>query len=597
MKEKHFSLIKTFPLPKETIWNLLANNDHLNRMIGLFPVEFTKALFDDRLFYRHAKAKAAGVVPLSWKEYPFEWVKEERYVVQRVYTSGPLAEFNGGIELKDVSSPGNPATEVHVFSVFRPANALGKLALPVIALPAMKKTLSYIEKFINLHPSRIVTLPQPAMRSTANKQTLDNLLDKLPTSTLRDCLKEHLIQGADHTVVSMQPYKLADQWQEDREDVLHLFLEATKAGVLNLTWSLMCPNCRVAKEKESSLSQVKNEIHCDLCGISYQMTFDQSIELRFTVHPSIRQAVDQTYCIGGPILTPHILIQKRIAAGSTMHIPSIPMNEQLQLRILSSNHSAKIDQRASHEITYGENGLMGETFSLHNATFHNESENDIVLVIEEVKCDHYAVTAAKVTTMEPFRRLFSSEVLAKGQEIGIENVTILFSDLRGSTSLYEVAGDANAYRQVNDHFEFLSKWITHHNGSIIKTIGDSVMACFYAPEDALKAALSIQQSVESFNQSNETNLIIKLGMYNGPAIAVTANNQLDYFGHTVNLAARIEQESKGSDVILPAEMLARPQLAQLIEPYPTTTYEAKLNGIQAVIPLVRIEPLKITSYA
>ncbi len=588
MKERHFSLVKTFSLSKTTIWELLANTDHLNRLIGLFPVQFSEVLVDDVLFYRKAKAKA-GMIPLSWKEYPFEWVKEERYVVQRIYTSGPLAEFNGGIELKDVSTNENVATEVHIFSTFRPANGIGKLALPAVALPAMKKTLAYVEDYLAMKPSKLTTLPQPKKLSSANKQTLTHLLDRLPPSPLREVFREHLDQSADQDVVSMQPYKLADQWGEDRDEVLELFLEATKAGLLNLSWSLMCPNCRVPKKNASTLKEVENSVHCDMCGISYEMNFDETIELRFTVHPSVREAIDQTYCVGGPMITPHIVIQKRISSGSSSKLPAQAHKENLQLRVLAKNHTARLNQEAHHDLTYTEKGFSHEEFSLLNGKVYNLSEQDIVLIVEETNRDPYAVTAAKVTTMTPFRRLFSSEVLAKGQEIGIENVTILFSDLRGSTSLYESAGDAPAYRQVSDHFDFLSGWISTYNGSIIKTIGDSIMAVFFSPEKAVQAALDIQGSVKEFNEAHKTNLSIKLGLFNGPAIAVTANSQLDYFGHTVNMAARIEQESKGGDVILPADMMNRASIAEQLQQYGIHSYTAKLNGIKEPITLIRVD--------
>ena len=588
MNERHFSLVKTFPLAKTKIWELLANTDHLNRLIGLFPVQFSEAIDDNILFYRKAKAKA-GIIPLSWKEYPFEWVKNERYVVQRIYTSGPLAEFNGGIELKDVSTNENVATEVHVFSTFRPANGIGKLALPAVALPAMKKTLAYVENYLAMKPSRLTALPQPKKLSSANKQTMTLLIDKLSPSPLREVLREHLDQSADQSVISMQPYKLAHQWGESREEVLELFLEATKVGLLNLSWSLICPNCRVPKKNASTLSEVENSVHCDMCGISYEMSFDETIELRFTVHPAVRVAIDQTYCVGGPMITPHIVIQKRIAAGSSAKLPSRVHKENLQLRVLAKNHTARLNQKVQNDLIYTEKGFSHDEFSLQNGTVYNLSERDVILIVEETNRDSFAVTAAKVTTMTPFRRLFSSEVLAKGQEVGIENVTILFSDLRGSTSLYETAGDASAYRQVSDHFEFLSGWISTYHGSIIKTIGDSVMAVFFSPEKALEAALGIQVSVQEFNKAHKTNLSIKLGLFNGPAIAVTANNQLDYFGHTVNMAARIEQESQGGDVILPADMMNRAPIADQLHTYEIHPYTANLNGIKEAVALIRVD--------
>ncbi|WP_270181214.1 adenylate/guanylate cyclase domain-containing protein [Alkalihalobacillus sp. CinArs1] len=587
MKERHFSLVKQFPIRKEEAWDILATNDHLNRLIGLFPVEFSDARFDESLFYRPAKAKLGGV-SLEWKEYPFEWVKGEQYSVQRLYTAGPLAEFYAGIKMRDVSVDENPMTEVEVFSMLRPANIIGKLAIPAIAIPGMKKTIAYIEKYIALD-SRIVVLPPPKHLSSTNKQALSYAMDKLEPSKAKEFLKQHIIQSHDQALVEMQPYKLADQWGIDREEVLVLFLEATKAGVLTLSWSLMCPTCRVAKESASSLRDVKNEVHCDLCGITYDMTFDETIELRFTVHPAVRKAVSQTYCIGGPNITPHILLQKRIRSGTSSELPAIHSEKDVRLRILTRSHLVFQCDEEGVALTYRDDGFDSDHFSIQGCTLQNESSRDIVAVVEEVERDPNVVTAANVTTMTKFRRLFSSEVLAEGQEIGVENVTIVFSDLRGSTSLYESAGDARAYRQVNDHFQFLSEKFKNHKGTIIKTIGDSVMAAFFVPENAVKAALDIQHSIGDFNAEHGTNLTIKLGMYTGPAIAVTANNQLDYFGHTVNMASRIEQESKGNDIMLSSDMLERKEIRAILKVYEMESYEAALMGIRKEVSLVRIK--------
>src|SRR3989454_5092697 len=105
----------------------------------------------------------------------------------------------------------------------------------------------------------------------------------------------------------------------------------------------------------------------------------------------------------------------------------------------------------------------------------------------------------QVTTMQEFRDLFAAEVLASGQEIGVQSLAILFSDLKDSTALYECIGDARAYGWVQWHFTFLIACITRHQGALVKTIGDAVMAVFSRPEAAVQAALDIQQKIGAFN--------------------------------------------------------------------------------------------------
>src|SRR5256885_12056167 len=136
-----------------------------------------------------------------------------------------------------------------------------------------------------------------------------------------------------------------------------------------------------------------------------------------------------------------------------------------------------------------------------------------------------ALTADRVTALQAFRDLFSDDVLRPGDEVSIGKVTLLFSDLRGSTALYQKIGDANAYHLVRDHFAFMAKAIRDHQGAIVKTIGDAVMAAFARPEDGLAAAVEIQREVAAFNRDHPIEdgpdgssgaIAIKLGLHQGP---------------------------------------------------------------------------------
>src|SRR5205814_7684589 len=108
-------------------------------------------------------------------------------------------------------------------------------------------------------------------------------------------------------------------------------------------------------------------------------------------------------------------------------------------------------------------------------------------------------TAAVITSMQAFRDLFSSEALRPGEAISVESLSILFTDLKGSTALYRTIGDAPAFGQVMSHFDILREGVAAHHGGLVKTIGDSIMAVFPDPADALAAALDILQEFRDYN--------------------------------------------------------------------------------------------------
>ena len=136
-----------------------------------------------------------------------------------------------------------------------------------------------------------------------------------------------------------------------------------------------------------------------------------------------------------------------------------------------------------------------------------------------------------------------------GEQISVGTLTVLFTDLRNSTRLYREIGDATAFGRVMNHFDVLKKVITDEDGALVKTIGDAVMAIFRRPVGAVKAMLAAQEMLAA-PADGVAPLTLKAGIHEGPCIAVTLNDRLDYFGSTVNMAARLEGLSTGDDVVI-----------------------------------------------
>lgn len=562
MREQRYVFKREYPIPKQKAWELLSDTEHLNRVSGLFPVEFSDPAFEGQKMFRYARAKALGIVPLKWREYPFEWVKEEVYSVERRYESGPIKLLLWEISLKDSTlrlPDGQHGTEMTGTAIFIPANLLGFAAIPTFGLKSIKEIMNYLDKYIkaNRHKSS-ETLPVKSVPEVDHRH-LEKLSEKIsrlnpdPDQLSRLC--HHLESAGDDEVLHMKPYVLADRWRFPRKDILTLFLHAVKEGMLVQEWHLMCPNCRVSKTTSSSMRGIKDQVHCDLCGINYEMSFDQYIQMQFSVHPSVRHASDQTFCLTGPARSEHILAQKRIPPGEELKLTYPPSEGRTRIRLLK--HNAVMEQNESGTSqTYSFDGqqwnspIAAASPSGGELSIANRSPEEIVVVYELTDWSNQAVTAAEITSLQLYRDLFSSEVLAPDQQIGVQSMTVLFSDLKSSTALYEKQGDASAYFQVSEHFRYLKKHIQTHDGTIVKTIGDAVMAVFFREEDALLAAFCIQEGLSAFNREKNLQFTIKLGLNTGPVIAVNANDLLDYFGRTVNLAARIQQKSNGHDLVM-----------------------------------------------
>jgi class 3 adenylate cyclase len=194
------------------------------------------------------------------------------------------------------------------------------------------------------------------------------------------------------------------------------------------------------------------------------------------------------------------------------------------------------------------------------------------------------LTAPEVISLQVFRDLFAAATLRPGDEAGVSQVALLFSDLQGSTALYERVGDAQAYNMVRDHFALLAGIVRDHDGAVVKTIGDAVMASFGDPANAVRAALAMQAAIASHE------LVLKLGVHVGPSVVVTLNDRLDYFGSTVNMAARLQGQSAGGDIVLSRAVADDPAVKSVLASVPTREESVELKGFADPVRFVRTLP-------
>jgi class 3 adenylate cyclase len=190
-----------------------------------------------------------------------------------------------------------------------------------------------------------------------------------------------------------------------------------------------------------------------------------------------------------------------------------------------------------------------------------------------------------------FREIFGDETLSVDQSLEIRSATVLFSDVTGSTAMYERLGDARAYRLIRDHFDLVFSAIGDHDGVAIKTIGDEVMGVFADEVSAVRASFQMQQSLEASNQSRDDDeeLTLKIGVHRGPVIAVTLNNRIDYFGRTVNIAARTQAVSGAGELSMAEPFLNAPGVKKALREHVSNLKRGMVNmkGIEKPVAVYR----------
>jgi class 3 adenylate cyclase len=192
------------------------------------------------------------------------------------------------------------------------------------------------------------------------------------------------------------------------------------------------------------------------------------------------------------------------------------------------------------------------------------------------------LTASRLFTNQTFRDIYRTDTLDIDQRLKITSLTFLFTDLKGSTELYERVGDLVAYDMVKAHFHVLSDVIAAQTGAVVKTIGDAVMATFPTPDRGLAAALHMREAMQALNESRGgEDLLLKIGLHEGPCLAVTLNDRLDYFGQSVNIAARVQGLAMSHSIFATRPVVEHPEAKRLLAAAGLTPVQqsAMLKGI------------------
>ena len=573
-KEFHYRWTYDLKSTPEKLWPFVADTNRFNRDTNVPTVELERPRRRLRNARRRARLTVFGM-PVEWEEQPFEWVRPFRFGVVRTYSKGPVAELKALVLLSAKSDGGTSLTyEVWV----TPKSLIGAIATPIqIGLIASRRFRIAFRKYDELaliEASPAEMQPAPEL-STAESNRLATIKERLLSDGADPAAVDRLIdfiqQADDFALARIKPYELADDWDQPRRVVLETCLRATRAGLLDLQWDLLCPLCRGPQESGASLKDIDPDVHCETCRIDFTVNFDRFVELTFRPNASIRLVDVKNFCIGSPQRTPHVVAQQLLPAQTerVLTMPLEPGNYRFRALELSGEHLVKVcvDGRKSACISVSNNGWSREELAIAlrpELNLRNETDAEQLLILERLAWSDQAATAAEVTALQIFRDLFASEALRPGEQISVGTLTILFTDLRHSTQLYREIGDAPAFGRVMNHFDVLKKAIAEEDGALVKTIGDAVMAVFRHPPSALKAMLRAQQ-ILAMPPDGGSPLTLKAGIHTGPCIAVTLNDRLDYFGSTVNMAARLEGLSTGNDVIISHALYDDPGVRALID--------------------------------
>jgi class 3 adenylate cyclase len=586
-----------FAKPPAAIWPFVSDTARLWALNGYAPVQFDERVDGQGRVRRFVNGKL-GFFPARWEEDFGEWQEDHRLFQVREYQKGPMRRWEWAC---DLIAEGEGCRLIFT-GMAEPAGLLGFVGKHAgVFDAAFGKAAAGIERIIRESDGSALIpgwsaedLVEPAAR-----QRLDALGAELAGDPDSHALGPNLIDYLRHAPIvdlrSIRPVALATLWSVPPDHAVELFLAAARRGVVAMGWELLCPRCRGAKSRVSRLQDLPKGAHCSSCNIDYERNFSRNVELTF--HPAswIRPLSDGEMCMLGPGSARHIKFQGEVAARSAKTFDLSLAPGPYRFRTVEAGGEADRDIGADGLVptlvARGADILLEEASGRDELAIRNETDKPLAFVVEDRNWAKDALTGERVIAMPAFRRLSPEQLLRPGDNAEIGWIAIMFTDVKGSTELYDALGDAPAYNLVRDHFSFLADRVERNHGFVVKTVGDAVMAAFSRPDQAVRAALAIQDDVASFNSArggDAAPIVLKLGLHAGPCIAVTTGDALDYFGATVNVAARLENQCRGGEVIVSDDVVRDAETAAALADRTQIEETAMLRGVSAPVRFVRI---------
>jgi class 3 adenylate cyclase len=442
------------------------------------------------------------------------------------------------------------------------------------------------------------------MRSSSETQALFALLKQSGSPAAAAAIENLVQEGSDQALCRVNALDFATRRGLDEEEAIAAFLHATRLGLFELSWNVLCPGCGGVLDTGATLKTVRHdEYQCSVCAAGFEPTLDEMVDVTFTISPNVRRIAAHD-----PHSLPMAEYYRQIFWGSGVDLPEgQALDEVLQEIALDSielapGEKATVSLQAPEaflivfdpvthvaqfvEVT-GEPTRERQTLSIVlskeqaptakvtirpgplRILFENRADVRTLPVVWVAGDPLHALmgkrrpflTAKRLLTNQTFRDLYRTDTISVDQRLKITSLTFLFTDLKGSTELYDRVGDLAAYDLVNSHFRALQEIVSAEAGAVVKTIGDAVMATFPTPDRAVAAALRMRAAMRDLGGE----LILKIGIHEGPCLAVMLNERQDYFGQTVNIAARVQGLATSPAIFATGRVVGNSQSAQLLE--------------------------------
>lgn len=555
------------------VWRITSDTSRLNRALGT-----AEMFFEERGRERWGTSKSGGRRH-EWLEVPWNWVAGEWLEAVRVYKRGWPRVMHAVQKVE----PRGTGSRFYAYFSFLPR---GPLAAALIKVGfgslegAYRRTMAAIDRQLadaaGALSTALAVKPPPLSPDAAAR--IETIRADLRGKGLDDAtvgkLVDWIATADDVELHRIQIRERARAWGVDEEKLLAVALHATRAGLLELSWDVVCPHCRGA-EGMASLGDLPAASKCDTCMIQFGTDREHAIEITFRVHRSIRDVPVRNFCSAEPAQKAHIRVQHAVPAGGALEVaPTLPPR-RYRARVEGEERYGYLDVApdGAAELAWRASDTPGEraVAAVPRLRLENDRPEDVLFVLEDAQWSDVALRPGRLLSFQDFRDLFSEEFLGADVRLAIGEQTILFTDMVGSTELYATRGDPAAFVEVRRHFAEVFGLIAQHRGAVVKTIGDAAMGAFGDPLDAVRCAKAIHDRFPPGRPDSVA--VLRISLNTGPCIAVRLNANIDYFGGTVNVAAKLQSLAESWQIAMARSTYDAPGVAAWLRDQGATVEE------------------------
>ncbi len=542
--KKTFHVVWCFPLPitATELWPYISDTSRFNRELGLAQrqereVEGQKIVTTKLLGFKQ-----------EWVEEPWTWFFERSIESLRIYKKG-IAKSARAVFILD---PKGTTVDLYINFSWSTDNLLGLFFLKLTNsllkknfLTALIKISTFVKTHTQASPKALQQRNDPA--ANVNLPALEKAAQVLRlrkvNSKVVDGICEFIKYGDDIDLYRIKAITLANNLQMPKGEILKACMESVRYGLLSITWDVICPHCRGVRVAAESFGKIPQSADCLVCDVDFQTDTLESIEVVFHVHPTYRKVTEVLFCAAEPAKKDHLRVQEKLMPFQNINFQQILKEGRHRLRLTNptANFYFEVQSDSPNKMlfwdtqTEAENKVFSPEISV---TIENKSSQVRSLNLEQLWWKDDILHPGDIFSMPEYQDVFSRESLNSNVKISLGVQVIMFTDIVNSTQFYTEKGDASAFKDVKNHFVEAFEVVQKQDGSVIKTIGDSIMACFLDPDKAMLAAMELQKRF--WRDRSDTSIRLRISLHVGQVIAVHLLQGLDLFGTTVNMAAKLQ---------------------------------------------------------